>query len=300
VQHQIRPQVSLTGGYYRNWNVNFLVSDNVATTAADYTPFCITAPLDSRLPGGGGYQVCGIYDVSPAKFGRVDAIVSQASNFGKETKVADFFALGVNTRFKSLNFGGGLDTGRIVADLCGVLVDHPTISSTLSPYAITTFGPTTPRQFCKATSPFTGNTQLKFHGSYPLPKNFVVSGIFQNVSGPELTANYAVTNDAVIPALGRSLAACGNPARPNCTSIVTVPLTAPGSEYEGRRTQVDLRLTRIFKLASRARLQANLDVYNVFNGAAVLVVNGTYGSQWRNVQGILGGRLLQIGGELTF
>jgi hypothetical protein len=300
VQHQLTPQVSVTGGYYRNWNGNFLVSDNVATTAADYTPFCITAPADARLPGGGGYNVCGMYDVSPAKFGQVNNIVSQASNFGKETKVADFFGVGLNTRFRSATFGGGLDTGRIVADLCGVLVDQPTISSTLSPYAITTFGPTTPRQFCKATSPFKGNTQIKLHGSYPLPSDFVVSAIFQNVSGPEITSNYAVPNAAVIPSLGRSLAACGNPARPNCTSIVTVPLTEPGSEFEGRRTQVDLRLTRIFKMASRVRLQANLDVYNVLNGSAVLVVNGTYGSQWRNVQGILGGRLLQLSGELTF
>jgi len=188
----------------------------------------------------------------------------------------------------------------VVGDLCGVIVDHPTISSTLSPYAITTFGPTTPRQFCRATSPFKGNTQVKLHGSYPLPGAFVVSGIFQNVSGPEISANYAVSNAAVVPSLGRSLAACGNPARANCTSIVTVPLYAPGTAYEGRRTQVDLRLSKFLKMGSRGRLQANVDVYNVLNAASVLAVNTTYGSQWRNVQGILGGRLIQFGGELTF
>jgi hypothetical protein len=300
VQHQIGPQVSVTGGYYRNWAGNFLVSDNVATTPADYTPFCITAPVDGRLPGGGGYQVCGMYDISPAKFGQVNSLVTQASNYGKETKVADFFGVGLNTRFRSATIGGGLDTGRIVADLCGVLVDHPTISSTLSPYAITTFGPTTPRQFCRAVSPFKGNTQVKLHGSFPLPRDFIVSGIFQNVSGPEITANYAVTNAQAVPSLGRSLAACGNPARANCTSVFTVPLYAAGTAYEGRRTQIDLRLTKLLKLSSRARLQANVDLYNVLNAASVLVSNGTYGSQWKNVQGILGGRLFQFGGELTF
>ena len=53
-------------------------------------------------------------------------------------------------------------------------------------------------------------------------------------------------------------------------------------------------------MGSRGRLQANVDVYNVLNAASVLAVNTTYGSQWRNVQGILGGRLIQFGGELTF
>ena len=44
-------------------------------TPADFSPFCITAPTDSRLPGGGGYQVCGLYDVSPAKFGQVNSVI---------------------------------------------------------------------------------------------------------------------------------------------------------------------------------------------------------------------------------
>ena len=39
---------------------------------------------------------------------------------------------------------------------------------------------------------------------------------------------------------------------------------------------------------------------NVFNASAVLTVNGTYGSQWRQVQSILSGRLLQFSGDLTF
>ena len=86
VQHQLRPGVSLSGGYYRNWASHFRVTDNLEVTSADYNPFCITAPVDSRLPDGGGYQVCGLADVSPAQFGRVNNLVTQASNFYREQR----------------------------------------------------------------------------------------------------------------------------------------------------------------------------------------------------------------------
>ena len=47
------------------------MTDNQLVTPADYDPYCVTAPVDTRLPGGGGYQVCGLYDIKPAKFGQV-------------------------------------------------------------------------------------------------------------------------------------------------------------------------------------------------------------------------------------
>ena len=81
IQHQLNDGMSLTAGYYRNWYGNFSVTDNLAVAPADYGTYCITAPPDPRLPGGGGYQVCGLADVSLAKFGLVNNQVTQAVEF---------------------------------------------------------------------------------------------------------------------------------------------------------------------------------------------------------------------------
>src|SRR2546427_4925780 len=60
VQQQFRTGMALNVGYFRTWYSNFLITDNQAVTAANYTPYCITAPVDGRLARGGGNQICEI------------------------------------------------------------------------------------------------------------------------------------------------------------------------------------------------------------------------------------------------
>jgi hypothetical protein len=79
-----------------------------------------------------------------------------------------------------------------------------------------------------------------------------------------------------------------------------VPLIAPQTLYEGRRSQVDLRIAKNFQLTPRYRLQTNFDFYNALNGNALLSVNNTYGDQWRRPQSILDGRLVQLSANLSF
>jgi len=290
VQHQLRPGVSVTGGYYRNWFGNFRVTDNLAVTPADYSPYCITAPVDSRLPGGGGYQLCGLYDVNPSKFSQFNNVVTQASHYGNQTQVGDFFNISANARFGSdLQFGGGLDTGRVVTDRCFV-VDSP--QQLLN---------------CHIVPPFRALTQLKVNGSYRLPGDVVVSGIFRNESGLRaaaggatlsIEANYPAPNALIAPSLGRNLAACGT--RAVCTATATVPLFSPLTRFEPRLSQLDLRVAKGFKVGARGRLQTNFDLYNALNAAPIVGIQTTYGSRWRLPSQILEGRLIQFSGQLTF
>jgi hypothetical protein len=311
IQHELRPGVSLAGGYYRNWFGNHLVTDNVLVAPEDFSPFCITAPSDSRLPNGGGYQVCGLYDISPAQFGRVNSVIQQADNFGKLSRVNDFFNVTITARLKAdLILGGGVDTGRSVNDAC-FDVDSPGAVATALPGNLAGIGAgvlSTPTPFtkttidgqniCRIVTPFKGQTQLKGFVTYPLPWDMMVSAVFQNISGPPITANYAATNAQIRPSLGRDLAACRGAL--TCSATATVPLIAPQTMFDDRLTRLDLRIGKRIELSQRMRLQANVNVYNVFNGSASSVLNVNYGPLWLQPSLLQDGRMLQFSGTLTF
>ena len=303
IQHELAPGVSFTGGWYRNWS-NFFghsidrgyfspgdwrtasVQDNLAVTPADFDPFCITAPLHPDLPSGGGYEVCGLYDISPDKYGQGEILNARPSDYDEgQSRVSNFFTFALNSQFgDGGSLGGSVDTGKITEDNCFV-VD--------SPQALL---------HCRVITPFINQTQFKMHGSYPLPAGFSISGIFKNVTGAPFMANYRVRNDAIAPSLGRNLAACGT--KVVCSSAVNVPLVAPQSHFEPRRTILDLRLTKAFAFGGGTRLRANLDLYNVLNDSSLLRLNHAFGSSWRLPQGYAGGitppRLLQFGASLEF
>ena len=90
VQHELRPGIGVTVGYFRTWWGNggpgsgdFHVTDNLAVTPADLRSVLHHRAARRRLPGGGGYQVCGLYDVKPGQFGQVDNLISDVNDVGE-------------------------------------------------------------------------------------------------------------------------------------------------------------------------------------------------------------------------
>jgi hypothetical protein len=269
------------------------VTQNTAVSASDFSPYCITAPVDPRLPNGGGYQVCGLYDVNPDKFGQVSNLVTQSSNFGKQVRRADFFAAGINTKFANgMSLAGGVDTGRTVNDVCfnvsspGVVLASGQLLT--NPHTATTIdgAPT-----CRVVTGFAPNTQVKINGSMPLPGDFVVSATLQNLPGENYLATYSVPTAQVRLSLGRDLS--------GGTRNVNVPLIRSNSAYEDRRTQLDMRFTKIVRMG-RTRLQANLDIFNALNASSILELSSTYGAQWRQPSRILDPRMLQLSARFDF
>jgi len=69
--------------------------------------------------------------------------------------------------------------------------------------------------------------------------------------------------------------------------------------FEPRENQLDVRLSKTSRFG-RARLQANFDIYNLFNISSVLARQIRYGSAWLNAQSILAGRFIKVGAQLDF
>ena len=113
------------------------------STAADFDgPFCITAPPSPQLPGGGGYPVCGLYDIKAGASPLVQNNITFASNFGGITDHYMGFDIGMNARFGHGGFvQGGINAQRRVYDTCNA----PILSGT------TTSARSTVRRRCSAT-----------------------------------------------------------------------------------------------------------------------------------------------------
>jgi hypothetical protein len=90
-----------------------------------------------------------------------------------------------------------------------------------------------------------------------------------------------------------------------CSAFATVPLVAPQTLFKPRRTVLDLRASKLFGLGSNRTLRANVDVFNVLNRSDLQGVTSVYGPSWGLPVGgtagsVLGGRSVQLGGELSF
>ncbi|MEQ1575286.1 MAG: carboxypeptidase regulatory-like domain-containing protein [Vicinamibacterales bacterium] len=303
IQHQLTPVISVDVAFFRRWYGNFIAIDNLATTAADYSRFSITAPTDSRLPNGGGYTIGNLYDLNPDKVGQVNSLYTSAENYGKQIERWNGVDVGVNTRFGNrILLQGGMSVGRTVTDNCEVLAKSPEIISGRAAETATAQValPTTPAgvPYCHVDTGFL--TQVKGFGSYTVPKidvqasasvqSYVATGTGTTTSGPRIDANYVATNAVIAPSLGRNLS--GGLAN------ATVNLLATGQLYGERVNQVDLRVAKILTFG-RTRTSASLDLYNLFNLNSVTVENANYAS-FRVPLAAMQARFMKLGVQIDF
>jgi hypothetical protein len=298
VTQEVMPRLSLDVAYYRRVQGNFTATDNLDLVPTDYEPYCVTSPRDARLPDGGGQQICDLYDPVPTKFGvATNNIVKLVSDLDVEQEeVFD----GLDVAFSARPGGdvflnGGVAVGRTRFNQCGSFVDNPA----------TTFGLTaTTFSYCDYTSGWL--TQAKVNGSYTLPwQQIQIGGVIQNLPGQQILAQWNITQaEAVGSGLGRPLSGGANTSR-------VVPLIKPGTMFTPRRTQIDLRLSKAFRVTGSKRLQVIADVFNLTNSNAAVgatsnageppaAIITTFGSAWLRPLNVLQARYVKFGAQLTF
>jgi len=265
--------LSASIGYFRRSYYNFRTTENLQVTAADYDPFCVAAPTDPRLPGGGGYQVCGLYDVQPARFGRVTNFLTLENNYGERRQVSDFVEVNGNVRLPSgVQVRGGVSTGRVATNACFV-IDSP--QQLLN---------------CEIRPPF--QPDWKALAVVPLPWwGLQVGATFANTAGSEITASWVAPGSAV-QGLGRPLSSGAN-------ATVTVPLIKPGTMYADRITRFDVLVTKKVRVG-RSTLEGSVDADNLLNSSGVLSQINTFGANWQRPTAIQPGRWFKFTARTTF
>jgi hypothetical protein len=296
IQQEVLPRVSAEVGYHRRWFDGFTITDNLLSTAADYTPYSFAAPSHSLLPDGGGYTVS---SVDPVRvFSPVGNYTTFADEYGETIQYWHGVDLNVNARMRNgLVLQGGTSTGRGVRDNCEVTAKVPEL--------LLVGGVWQQASSCKVVEPWL--TQARGLVAYTIPKVDVavsasfqlkpgtlgVGGNDQATNGGSIAANYVVTNAIAAPSLGRNLTSGQN----------TVNLLVPGQQYGDRVNQVDLRFGKNLRFG-RTRSLIALDVYNLLNSNAGLTYqqgfafNAAGQTAWMNPSTLLMPRFMRF--NVTF
>ena len=334
IQHEVLPRMSAEVTYNRRQYGNVTVTDALGTgcdlyqidekpvnpkqcmedllnfKSPYYDFYSVQAPVDQRLPGGGGYQVSGIatakqrsvavaangtqtvtYLTAPASVG-VSA-VTIAPDGGN----VDYWS-GVDTNIVirargGLRISGGTSTGRRNVDTCGVLVDDPPTGVALMEGR---------ERDCNRERIF--QTNVRGTASYTIPWiDVLASTTFSYRPGVQINANYQVglgdlvwTSDAVIlessnPCATPTSVSCTLPAGQqrttaltgNTTGFTTRNLLSNDTYGEGIRL-VDLRFAKNIRFGGK-RLNLGMDVFNLFNSDAALAYCANFPNPSQNVLG---------------
>ena len=288
VQHELMQGVAVDVGYFRRIWANFQVTDNVLTTAADYTRFSYVVPTDSRLATS-GQTLAGFYDVNPAFAGRVSEVNYLDSKFGNQKEHWNGVDIGVNARTKKgLSLNAGLSTGKTMTDNCEIVAKLPEMLSLGANGTL----PASLRSdtFCHNEEPWL--TQFKAFGSYTLPKVDVqISGTYRNTNN--VAINTALTASTALLAANSTLGRA-----PTGTTSLNLQLLEPNTKFLDRRNELDMRFGKVIR-AGRSRTVASVDVFNLLNNDATITTNQAYASYLRPVE-ILNARVIKFSVAVDF
>jgi hypothetical protein len=308
-QHELAPRISVSGGWYRRsfGNQTVTVDNRYSIAKGSYDgPFCVNTPADPNLPGGGGYQVCGLYDLKPTVASAPlpqSSTLSFSSNYGGETNIYEGFDASVTARPKpGMFFNVGINAQKRIFDQCA-LVDYGVLSfltsnPTLAQQEISEIYPNGDRA-CHQDLPY--RPDFKVLGSYSLPYEVQLSGTFQFTRGlqtggaaPSVLGQWAAPASATT--LGRGFA--------NAATTRTWNLIEVGENYGNYNLkQLDLRASKRFKL-SQYRVRIDFDAYNIFNSNWPYTVSNTFStaatSQWLRPTNVLQARFFKFGINFDF
>jgi hypothetical protein len=262
LQHEILPRVSADISYIHRTFHGFMVTDLIGRNfKTDYVNYTINAPVDERLPGGGGYPITVYLNNSTAA---TQNNLKREESVGVDGKERDAYYDGVNFNINARMRSGlfvsfGTQTGRRVDDRCNVVTNFNNGGT----------GPN-PRD-CKAVRAVRDDDprSRQLHRSEDRRAR-QRDGALGVAAADRGQLDRAEQHD---PDAARRHAPAGLLATGNSTIDLT------DSEHllfaDNRRTQVDMRFAKIVRFG-RTRADIGVDLWNLFNTNYATGYAGTY------------------------
>ena len=264
VQQEVFPRVSADFSFTHRSFHGFFITDDINRHAGrtfggpvlgSFESYTINAPVDPRLPDGGGYPITVFVATPEAAAVAAQNHLVREETFGDPRKsVWDGFEAGVNARLRNgLTTSIGTSTGRAIVDTCATKANYgnPNLRD------------------CRETEPW----QLTLRGlvSYTVPKvDVLVSATMRSAPPQQITATWQVPTATVItPLLNHT------PAGATATTNITLTDNEHRLWAESRRTTVDMRFAKVFRFG-RTRSDIGVDLNNVLNTNYATTYNGTY------------------------
>jgi hypothetical protein len=308
VQQELVPRVSADFSFTHRTFHGFFVTDDLTRRGninSYYETYTLMAPVDPRLPDGGGYAITRYLPTPAALSVAPQPFLTREENLGATRDSRwDGFDITLNARLRGgLTTQFGTTTGRGKVNTCDVDVRYNQVNAATGAIA----GPD-PRG-CDDVEPW--QTLVRGLASYTIPKiDVLISTVVR--SQPEAllagtastTAQWQVPNSVIIAALGHS--------HPSLTPTGTtvVPLGHNDTRIYGgeRRTQVDMRFAKIVRFG-RTRTDIGVDVNNLFNTNYANTFNTTYTyitdnaprpGGWGTPTGIINPRFVRLNFTVNF
>jgi carboxypeptidase family protein/TonB-dependent receptor-like protein len=261
IQRQIARNTSVSVGYYGRHFYDLYGVVNLAVTPADYTPVTINNPL-----GGASLTV---YNQNPSTLGRINLLQKTLPNLFQRYNGVEFT---VNSRISKATVYAGFTIGKNFGTPDGSTTSNDFNNPN---YLINYAG----------NAGYDSTYQLHAGFSYQMPGRIEVAGSLRENSGLPQSRTYNVTQ-AIVPGL---------------TQVTQAVLVAPlGAFRYPWQNLLDLRVSRVFGFRERVRLEPIVDLFNVFNSSAVTSAVTTIGPSLLRPSQIDMGRLLRLGGRITF
>jgi len=294
VQHEILPRTSVEVGYARRWFKNFFVTDNINLNASDFELTTLTAPVNEKLPDGGGFPVSYYFPKPGTNTTSIQDRYSFASDYGDWTNYWHGVDATVHARLqRGLTLQLGSSTGRSVADNCDIVAKVPELLNNAltnpSSFIATRYQPA---GSCHKVELW--QTQVRGLATYTIPKiDVLVSSIIR--SQPNVLFLGGTTTAAVPEGNSTGLSALV------ATPQGQVNLLLPGTVYGERINQIDMRFGKNLNVG-RVRATLAVDVLNLSNANTPTSYQQTYGdgTQYLQPLAILNPRLARFNVTVEF